>query len=270
MIVFNPMQTQIHEQLSDHDYHAREHPLKDIIMKDQPTMRPSLFDLQKGEILGIFGPSGSGKSTLLGILNCLRQQEFPGAEMLDAKDNPLNDRGARAVSNKWIDYSNSPLSVMEALLDALDSASIKSRLARTRYKQALAYLALEGEVMVKPLSQASRTMLTKLDLMKALVNPPDILLLEEPTAGLSDQSKDEIYGLLEQLKAFGNTTILLSTQDPFEAETFCDRIVLVSHGRVVACGRVEQLKRMLGPERTDDHMLTTLFDLLTSEATFVY
>jgi ABC-type multidrug transport system ATPase subunit len=265
MIDFNTTRTAL--DYSQYITNDREsvHQLKEAIMKDQITLKKTLFDLREGEFLGIFGLPGSGKTTLLRILGttlvCRSASGLPSCSEHTAKKEGRKIQDDKYRNNE---YGASGLTAMEALIEAMHPSDISAREIRKQLKQALNHLSQEGDVFGQPLSRSTRAMVSKVTILSALHNPKEYLLLDEPTRDVSVQSLGEIHDLLGNLKASAKTTVILTTKDPFEAERLCDRIVLIGKGRVIAIGRTAELRHLLGPNLPIGATLAKLHDQLTS------
>ena len=239
--------------------------LKDAIMKDQITLKKTLFDLRDGETLGIFGPPGSGKTTLLRFLDYTlvhHATEGQGSYAENSSHTEQSKHQNPSVRNE--EYSTSRLTAMEALVEAIQPSEIAARKTRKLLKDALVFLSQEGDVLGLPLCRSSRAMVSKVTILSALLYPKEYLLLDEPTRDVSVDSLHEIHELFGNLKALGKTTVILTTIDPLEAELLCDRVVLINQGRVIAIGRTADLRHMLGPDLSNGTNLTNLHNQLTS------
>jgi ABC-2 type transport system ATP-binding protein len=244
--------------------------LKDAIMKKQITLEKQLFDLHSSEILGIYGPSGSGKSTLLRFFDLSLSQQAVDLVMTDRAFSPEGYRKVLpARTERSEDYSGSELSPLDVLIEAVSPSELHARDTRMRLKHALGYLCREGEIYAQPLRCASRAMVAKVMLVHAILDPPAYLLLDEPTVGLSDRCRSEVHKLLLELKQKAGTTFLLTTRDPIEAESLCDRLVLVDQGRVLAFGSVDGLRHLIDQDLAIESWLSRLHSQLSQEPPLV-
>jgi ABC-2 type transport system ATP-binding protein len=108
----------------------------------------------------------------------------------------------------------------------------------------------------------SRGMQQKVAIARALLTSPVLLLLDEPTTGLDPRSKREVQEFILKVRKNHNTTVILTTHDMAEAERLCDRIAIISKGRIVACDTCQRLKTL---SDKDDPSLEDLFLELTGE-----
>jgi ABC-type multidrug transport system ATPase subunit len=256
--------------LSRQDTDRFETKLKDAIMKDQLIMEKQLFDLQANEILGIYGPTGSGKSTLLRLFDLsLSQQGFTWGTTSRAVPPEGNRKASPARTERIEDYSGSDLSALDVLIEALHPSDLRVRDTRMRLKHALVYLCREGEIYAKPLRYASQAMVAKVMLLRAILDPPAYLLLDEPTEGLSERCRSEVHTLLLELKQKAATTFILTTRDPIEAVQLCDRLVLMDQGRVLAFGAMDGLRHLMDQDPTIGSSLSRLYSQLSEEPPLV-
>ena len=116
-----------------------------------------------------------------------------------------------------------------------------------------------------PLEEMSRGMQQKISIARALMINPPLLLLDEPTTGLDPKSRRDVQTFLENLRRREGTTILLTTHDMAEAERLCARIGFIAHGRLVAEGTANALKRQAGAATLDDAFIKLAGEELLKE-----
>ena len=201
------------------------------------ALRGVSFSVEEGEVFGLLGPNGAGKTTTVEILEGMRTP----------------DRGLARVGG--LDPEKSGTQFKERIGAVLQSTSLPDKL---RVKEAIELFswfyqrrADTNELLRRfqldeksdaYYSQLSGGQKQRLALAMALVNDPDVIFLDEPTAGLDPQVRREIYDKIEQLRR-EKKTVLLTTHYIEEAERLCDRVAIVDNGRVIAQGTPRELKQ---------------------------
>ncbi len=223
------------------------------------------FDVQKGEILGLLGPNAAGKTTTMKILTCFMPPTSGEAKVagFDIWDQP-------GEIKKLIGYlpENPPLygdlNVLEYLdfvakIKGVPSDKRKNVISSTIEKAAL------GDVQKQVVGSLSKGFKQRVGLAQALLNDPQILILDEPTIGLDPRQIIEIRELIKNLG--GEHTIILSTHILPEVEMTCGRVVIINEGEVVAEDSPENLtSRLKVSERTvlevdgDEKTIQSIFD----------
>ena len=208
------------------------------------------FQIIKGEFCGILGPNGAGKTT---TLKMLVGNTPASAGMLSVLGFPIPQQ-ARAMRSRigvvpQSDNLDLDFTVKENLhvygrYFGLNRAEVERRIA-----ELLAFVALE-EKTDSCIKQLSGGMKRRLSIARALINRPELLILDEPTTGLDPQIRQNIWQLLRQLQKDG-LTIILTTHYMDEAERLCGRIILMDRGRILADSTPEELVR----ERIEPHVL---------------
>ena len=198
------------------------------------------FSVAAGEVFGLLGPNGAGKTTTVEILEGLRTRDSGHASVLGMDPRTGGDTFRQRVG-AVLQATALPdkLRVEEAL------SLFASFYARHRNPAELvARFQLEDKRNAF-YSQLSGGQKQRLALALALVNDPELMFLDEPTAGLDPQARREIYSIIQELRG-ENKTILLTTHYIEEADRLCDRVAIVDHGRVIATGTPEELRRHSG------------------------
>jgi ABC-2 type transport system ATP-binding protein len=200
------------------------------------ALRGVSFAVQEGEVFGLLGPNGAGKTSTVEILEGMRTP----------------DRGLARVCG--LDPEKAGNQFKQKIGAVLQSTSLPDKL---RVHEALELFAhfyerrADPEQLIKRFqleekrtafySQLSGGQKQRLALAMALVNNPDVVFLDEPTAGLDPQVRREIYDIIEGLKR-EKKTVLLTTHYIEEAERLCDRVAIVDQGKVIAQGTPRELK----------------------------
>jgi ABC-2 type transport system ATP-binding protein len=188
------------------------------------------FEVARGEIFGLLGPNGAGKSTTLETIEGLKRPDSGTIRVL-GRDPATERRAAREELGVMLQSTQLPprLRVGEAVR-LFAAFHAHPRPAAEVLEQV--GLGDRGAVAFHALSGGERQ---RLALALALIHDPTLLLLDEPTAGLDPRARRGLHELLLQLKARGKA-ILLTTHYIEEAEHLCDRVLILHHGRLRACG----------------------------------
>jgi ABC-2 type transport system ATP-binding protein len=211
------------------------------------------FDVATGETYGLLGPNGSGKSTLIRILSTLLIADGGEVRLLGHRLPDEQARVRRLIGRVSVDAAfYKKLSARENLLYTALLYGLRPSVAEPRAMDALERLGMEERTFSVPLEEMSRGMQQKISIARALMINPPVLLLDEPTTGLDPRSRRDVQTFLEDLRRREGTTILLTTHDMAEAERLCARIGFLAHGRLVAEGTAEALKRQAGVATLDD------------------
>lgn len=209
------------------------------------------FTVNRGEVVTLLGPNGAGKTTTIEILEGFRERSAGEVSVLGA-DPARADEDWRArvgvVLQSWRDHARwTP----RALLDQLGryyepySTEERSRPYRTDELIDMVGLGDRAERKIRTLSGGERR---RLDVAVGIVGRPELLFLDEPTAGFDPQAKRDFHDLIHRLTDLEDTTILLTTHDLDEAEKLADRILILAGGRIVADGTADHLASQITRE----------------------
>jgi len=201
------------------------------------------FDVQKGEILGLLGPNGAGKTTTLRMLTGFLR---PTAGSIRVKEYNIEEQALEIKRIMGYLPESAPLYHEMLVYDYLDYIAnireIKHSRKLPRIRQ-LADLCGLNSVMHQPVSELSKGFKQRVGLAHAMMNDPEILVLDEPTSGLDPNQIAEIREIIKRIGK--QKTIIISTHILSEAEATCDRIVIISNGKIVADGGTESLKQSI-------------------------
>jgi ABC-2 type transport system ATP-binding protein len=199
--------------------------------------------VEEGELVGLLGPNGAGKSTFVKIACGLIRASGGRAEICGA---PAGSAAARATLGYLAELFRFP-----GWYSADEVLRLHQRLTRSEGGGAerhellkLVGLAEAGERRVEAMSKG---MQQRLGIAQALVGAPRVLLLDEPTSALDPAGRRTVRGLLAQLRERG-IAVLLNSHLLTEVELVCDRVYILSHGRVAAAGRPDELAEARGVE----------------------
>lgn len=198
------------------------------------------FSLFPGECLGVIGPNGAGKTTTFRMCLGLTTPDS-GSVTIFGEDMPkqaLSIKSRLGVVSQF-DSLDPDFSCAENLLVYGRYFGMKRADIDARIPSLLEFAALSHKANAKP-GELSGGMKRRLSLARALVNDPQLLLLDEPTTGLDPQARHLMWERLQQLLQQGKS-ILLTTHFMDEAERLCDRLLVVDHGRKIAEGKPRDL-----------------------------
>src|SRR5215207_3254984 len=205
------------------------------------------FEVNKGEVVGFLGPNGAGKSTTMRILTCFIAPSAGTAKVNghDVFDSPLEVRRSIGyLPQRAPLYTD--MTVWEYLKFAAEIRGLDESTFKKRLKKVVEVCGL-AQSLGKDISTLSHGYRQRVGLGQALIHDPPILILDEPTSDLDPNEKAEV---LRYIKEIGkDRTILLSTHNLGEVEEACARAIIVSKGRVVADGPLDEIRAKTGRVR---------------------
>jgi ABC-2 type transport system ATP-binding protein len=206
------------------------------------------LEVRSGEIYGLLGPNGAGKSTTIGMLTTRVVPTSGDAEVggVDIVRHPALAKQVIGV----VPQSNTldrAMTVSENLEFHGRYFGMSTKVARAAARELLATVRL-AERADAPVAALSGGMAQRLMVARAILHRPQILFLDEPTAGLDPQSRIALWEILEVFHEQGQT-ILLTTHYMEEADQLCDRVAIMDHGSILALDTPMALKKSIGAER---------------------
>ncbi|MDT9682429.1 ABC transporter ATP-binding protein [Streptomyces sp. TRM76323] len=220
--------------------------------RSQDVLKGVGFTARRGEVVVLLGPNGAGKTTTIEVLEGFRMRSAGDVTVLGV-DPARGDERWRArlgiVLQSWRDHGKWRV---RELLAHLGSYYVPYSTALVRrpwdVDELIAAVGLteQADKRVGTLSGGQRR---RFDVAVGIVGRPELLFLDEPTAGLDPEARNEFHGLVRGL-ADENTTVLMTTHDLAEAEKLADRILVLAGGRIVADGTAEELSRQVSAEAT--------------------
>ena len=198
------------------------------------------LDIQKGEIVGLLGPNGAGKSTTLRMLTGYLK---PSSGNIIIKDYNINDNPLEV--KKLIGYlpESAPLYNEMLAYDYLYYVALIRNIGKDKIESRLkkvAELCGINEAMHKPIGALSKGYKQRVGLAHAMMDDPEILILDEPTSGLDPNQIVEIRDIIKEIGK--EKTVILSTHILSEAEATCDRIIILTRGKIATDQSIDELK----------------------------
>ena len=210
------------------------------------ALRGLNFEVDVGGIFGLIGPNGAGKTTFVRILATLLLPSSGKAEVLGydvvRSPNDVRRRVALVLGGDLGLYTR--VSGRRNLEYFADLYGVPRQDAKIRIQQLLDAVDLT-EAADTPVELYSRGMKQRLHIARGLVHKPELLILDEPTNGLDPKGARLVRELIRNIAGEG-FTVLLTTHQMFEAEELCEKVAVISRGKVVASGSLQKLKDMIG------------------------
>jgi ABC-2 type transport system ATP-binding protein len=206
------------------------------------------FEVYKGEVFGILGPNGAGKTTLIKMLSTLLHPTSGRAFVAGFN---ISERPGDVRKNIGMVFQEPTLDIELTARENLDFHArlygMDRRKREERIKEVLEIVDL-GEKADELVKKFSGGMQRRLEIARGLMHSPKVLFLDEPTLGLDAQTRRKIWEYINQLKEKRETTIILTTHYIEEAESLCDRVAIIDHGRIIAIDTPGKLKGRVGED----------------------
>ncbi|MCS7232634.1 MAG: ABC transporter ATP-binding protein [Synergistetes bacterium] len=227
------------------------------------VLRDVNFTVREGEILGFLGPNGAGKTTTMRIITGYLPPSVGKVKVAgyDVTENPLE------VKRRIGYLPESPpiyreLTVKEYLKFVMEIKDVPRNRRKERLSEVIEYCGLK-EVYGRLIGNLSRGYRQRVALAQALISDPDLLILDEPTSGLDAVQIVEIRSLIKSLK--GRHTVILSTHILPEVTATCDRVIIISNGRIAAEDTLEGLEARLRPSKKVEVKVARYRDKVSQE-----
>jgi len=221
---------------------------------DFAATRDITFSIKKGEVAAFLGPNGAGKSTTMKMLTGYLAPSTGSAKIAGYDMAAQRLEGAKHLGylpeNGPLYPDMSPRSLLRFFGEARGLSGAK---LRERVDAVVAMCNLET-VIGKPIGKLSKGFRQRVGMAQVLLHEPDVLILDEPTAGLDPNQIRDVRDMIRKLGE--SKTILLSTHILQEVEAMCDRVVFINEGRMVFDGSVEELQSRGLPLEEQFHQLT--------------
>ncbi len=214
------------------------------------------FEISKGECFGFLGPNGAGKTTAMGIIYCFMP---PTSGSVNVFGMNVNESLSQIKSKIGVmpqdDNLDPDLTVFENLIVYARYFDILKRDSTRIAWELLDFIEMrvKADVTIRSLSGGMKR---KLLLARALINNPELLILDEPTTGLDPHSRHSVWEKLNHLKS-KNTTLILTTHYMEEAEKLCDRVAIMDSGKIVTIDTPSRLMNIHGGNLEDVYLKLT-------------
>lgn len=212
------------------------------------VLRGVTFRARRGEVLALLGPNGAGKTTTIEILEGFRTRSAGQVRVLDTDPAHGGERWRARVGivlQSWRDHGQWRARELLAHLGSYYAPYATERIKRPWDPDELAAAVGLTEHAAKKIRRLSGGQRRRLDVAIGLVGRPEMLFLDEPTAGFDPLARREFHDLLPRLTAEDQTTVLLTTHDLAEAEKLADRILILDHGQIIADGTAAELAQRI-------------------------
>jgi phospholipid/cholesterol/gamma-HCH transport system ATP-binding protein len=214
---------------------------------ETPVLDHTTLDVFEGEILGFVGGSGAGKSVLMRTIIGLLPKRNGSIEVFGADLAAVNDDERRAIERRWgvLFQQGALFSSLTALQNVQfpirEYLKLSPRLIEEIALAKLEMVGLNADVRGKYPAELSGGMVKRVALARALALDPDIVFLDEPTSGLDPIGAAEFDALIRTLQRTLGLSVFMVTHDLDSLHTVCDRIAVLSEGRIIATGPIETM-----------------------------
>jgi len=214
------------------------------------------FEIKKGECFGFLGPNGAGKTTVMSMIYCFMPPTAGEVKVfaMDVTEHPGEIKSRLGVMPQE-DNLDPDLTVLENLIVYARYFDIFKKDSLPIAKELLEFVELSEKTDVN-IKNLSGGMKRRLILARALLNNPELLILDEPTTGLDPHSRHSVWEKLNHLKSKG-TTLILTTHHMEEAEKLCDRVAIMDSGRIITIDAPARLTDIHGGNLEDVYLKLT-------------
>jgi ABC-2 type transport system ATP-binding protein len=204
------------------------------------------FEVKHGEIFGFLGPNGAGKTTTINMLITILKPTEGKASVLGFDIAKQHDDVRNVIGVVPQEYTaDEDLTGLDNIILCADLYGIPRKISKERAVELLKLVELT-DFKDKKVQTFSGGMRRRLELACGLINRPKVLFLDEPTLGLDVQTRTATWDYIRKLKKEYGMTLFMTTHYLEEADTLCDRIAIIDHGKIVVVGTPENLKHSLG------------------------
>ncbi len=206
------------------------------------------FEVEKGSIFALLGSNGAGKTTIIKILSTLLKQDGGTAAVngFDVASKPGHVRQSISLTGQF--------AAVDEILTGRENLIMIAKLRHLDNPREVADDLLNRlgltDAADRRVSAYSGGMRRRLDIAMSLVGTPQIIFLDEPTAGLDPEARIEVWKVVKEL-AMGGTTVFLTTQYLEEAEQLADKIAILHEGKIIVNGTLAELKKLFPPAKVE-------------------
>lgn len=221
---------------------------------DKVAVKDISFSVERGEIFGLLGPNGAGKTTTIHMMLGLTKPSA-GEIKIFGKDLEANREDILQRCNFASAYVYLPwnLKVWENLVIFAELYQVNKAKERIQSLLELFEITSLKNNITGTLSAGEQT---RLNLCKAFLNEPEVLLLDEPTASLDPDLADKVRKILRQLQKERSITVINTSHNMLDVTELCDRIMFVQHGEVIAEGKADELMEQFGGASLEEVFIT--------------
>lgn len=206
------------------------------------------FEVERGEIFAFLGPNGAGKTTTINMLITILKPSEGDAYVFGYSIKKQPQKVREKIGVVFQDPT------LDTYLTAYENLYIHGKIygydgenLKSRIEEVLEFVDLK-DFKNKVVSQYSGGMARRLEIARAFLHSPEILFLDEPTIGLDPQTRLHIWEYIKKIKGEKGTTVFLTTHYLEEAEALADKIAIIDHGKIIAMGTLQELRKLVGPE----------------------
>lgn len=214
------------------------------------------FEIMRGESFGFLGPNGAGKTTVMGMIHCFMP---PTSGHINVFGMDVTEKQSEIKSRIGVmpqdDNLDPDLTVFENLIVYARYFDIPKKRSIPLAWELIDFVEMRDKADVN-IRQLSGGMKRRLLLARALINNPELLILDEPTTGLDPHSRHSVWEKLDHLKS-KNTTLIITTHYMEEAEKICDRVAIMDSGRIVTIDSPSRLMSIHGGNLEDVYLKLT-------------
>jgi len=206
------------------------------------------FSVDQGEVIGILGPNGAGKTTTIRLLNGLLMPTSGDIEVFGM--DPIHH--GEEVRKRTGVLTETPalyerLTALQNLTFFGVMSGMTDKQLKPRIDEMLSFFDLEERTHHR-VSTFSKGMKQRLALARAILHSPEILFLDEPTSGLDPEAARRVHQLISNISKLNKQTVLICTHNLSEAQSLCDRFIILEKGYILANGSLEQLRSKFFPD----------------------